>query len=113
MELIYWQDLHLVWVSDFYDMPLNGICRHNGALCEFDGDYETGTYVIKSLAWWEKARWIVRKKLFEVCVGTHWTYGPDGSERGNFHYRSAVHRLLFKLYYAPKKIRWYLTRRFK
>lgn len=113
MEPIYWQDLHLVWVRDFYDMPLSGLCRYNGALCEFAGDYETKAYEIKPLAWWQKVRWLMRKRLFEVCVGTHWTYGPEGVEPGYFRYRGLIHRMLFKLYYAPGKIRWSLERRLK
>jgi hypothetical protein len=106
-DLITLNDLHLVFVSDYYDMPLSGICRHNGRLCEFEGDYDAGTYTIKPLAWWQKARWLQRKKLFEFCVGRHWSYGTDGREVSHFHYRSPVwfYRFLFRAYYWRNTLR--------
>lgn len=73
-------NLHILWVSNYYDLPLEGLCRHYGKICRFETDYETEVTTIYSLEPIEKARWIFRKLAFELCVGTHWTY-KDGKHR--------------------------------
>jgi hypothetical protein len=107
-EPLYWGDMRFVFVSDFYDMPLNGICLCDGKLCEFDGDYDTGAFTIKPPAWWQKVFWLWRKRLFEICVGHHWTYDASGKERSAaFSCRSPrwLYRALFKAYYWRSTLR--------
>jgi hypothetical protein len=77
------ESMHRVWISDYWDGHLSGLCRHNGELCRFeiecdeDGDCpKNATYTIYTLSPLEKLRWLWRKKKFEICVGRHWTY-PD------------------------------------
>jgi hypothetical protein len=75
-------DLHLVWISDYYDIPLAGIARDSkGNLCEFEyevddseEDWRDGRYRLFEMSVFAKIRWLVRKKVFEICVGEHWTY---------------------------------------
>jgi len=90
----------IVWVSDFYDHPLAGICRWEGELCRFEWDYDDEWVRIYLLTRLQKVRWLWRKVKFEICVGYHWTY-KDGKRETNFHYRNPqwLYRLLFRFHY--------------
>ena len=67
-----------VWINDHYDMHLSGTCIYRGELCYFETDYqpnyENRYYEIHDLTRWEKIKWKFRQKLFEICVGYHWSY---------------------------------------
>lgn len=73
--------MNYVWVQNHWDHHLKGLCRFNNKLCVFEidnvHDGEGGAkvlYKIYSLNFVEKLKWLLRKKLFEIFVGYHWTY---------------------------------------
>lgn len=100
------KDVNFVWVADYYDMPLSGICRLHGKLHRFSGDYslETERYQIYRMSLKEKLRWLLRKNLFEFCVGKHWTYlnGQRNYDRYLERRDNWFWRLTQKLYYKCK-----------
>jgi hypothetical protein len=74
-ELSY-EEMDFVFVEDFYDLPLRGLCKWYGELCHFelrDYDDEIPVYYIRRLTGYEKFIRLTHKKVFEICVGTHWT----------------------------------------
>lgn len=89
-----------VYVSDHYDIHLRGLCRYKTKLCYFTTDYDTEDTIIYSLRWHEKIKGIFKKKIFEWCVGYHWTY-PQREEGAEFYYRKPelLFVILFNLYY--------------
>ncbi len=115
LATVKYQDIKFVWVSGHWDFHRDGICTFNGELCRFtcddetDDGWETSKIVgsIYALTPAQRRRWLWRKKNFEICVGTHWSYPkveqtykqlPSGIY---VHERSWWQRLLMILYYLP------------
>lgn len=67
--------LNVVFVSNFYDYPLTGLCRLNGKLCWFDS-ISHKRFKIFSLNVAEKAEKLFDKWIFEALVGVHWSTKP-------------------------------------
>lgn len=96
--------LKLRFVSDYYDHPLAGVCFYEGEWMEFYYPPENGLkhYSRKNkfkvhlfrLTAWEKLKWAYAIKLFEVCVGRHWSF-PNNT----MFEHSKSHPYLFNLYY--------------
>ena len=107
-----YKNMNFVWVSKHYDFHLEGLCKFNNKLCKFKlsdnwDNIDLNTvifYNIYYLDLLEKLEWLIRKKLFEICIGKHWTY-PREDFTVNKHFYS---KTLFKLYYIVK--RWYKTK---
>lgn len=104
MIRVHWTDMHYVFVSGFYDHPLSGTCRYQGELCKFEieviEDDQTDHYIVTPMTLWEKVKARFSQKMFELCVGTHWSF--EGNKRRSFYYvrRPAwLHHLLFRSYY--------------
>jgi hypothetical protein len=98
---IRYEELYLVFVSNFYDHPLSGLCLYKGALCKFEWPYEDDYVTVHSMSLGERLVARFRQKMFEWFVGDHWTY-VDGKERyAEFGARKPewLSRLLFKMYY--------------
>jgi len=95
-----YKDMNFVWIEDHYDIHLEGLCKHKGELCRFTTEYDTMVCTIYPLSIFGKLRWLFRKKLFELCVGYHWTY-KQKVRQGRFYYRKPIwfYKLLFKIYY--------------
>lgn len=101
-------DFKFRWIADHWDWHLSGSCYFNNNLCEFqfdwskykpDSDYlDNFYYNIYSLNFFEKVKWILRQKLFEICVGYHWT----STNYKSFHYRKPIwlYKKLFHFYYS-------------
>ena len=93
--------MELIFVSDFCNIPLAGLCRSNNKLCRFvtdpDNMYGFSIYPLSTL---EKVHWLSRKWLFEICVGTQYSY-KNNKPIGVFHWRHPIwlHKKLFNLYY--------------
>lgn len=114
MIKVHWREMHFVFVSGFYDIPLSGTCIHDGKLCRFhievlEGDQyqETEYYIITPLTRWEAFKARFNQKMFEMCVGKHWSY--DGNRRRSHYYvRSPewLHNLLFRAYYYVTMRGW-------
>lgn len=83
-----------VWIADFYDIELSGLCLVDGKLHSFIGDDPSGDLTVTELTkfspkWFKE---IFRQRLFEFCVGYHWTHGPrhrdfDTRKRRTFSYK--------------------------
>lgn len=107
---IKYEDVHFKFIGNHWDVHLNGTCIYNGELCEFKNEYpefneeldewEEMMVEIYQLNFLEKLKWYKRQRLFEQCVGYHWTYGSDKGNRG-FYYRKPkwLYKFIFNLYY--------------
>jgi len=105
-------DFEIVFVSNFYDLPLQGLGRKDGRWVEFviSDDGEEATYLLRPLTALQALRWRGRQRLFEMCVGTHWSY-RHGKRDSSFYWRRPewLHKLLFALYY--RRIPYFLRSR--
>ena len=70
------EHLELVWHWNYYDYPLDGLCRINGTLMRFKRHYGARKYRVYQLTPAQKFRVLLHKTLFELCVGKHCSY-PD------------------------------------
>lgn len=98
------------WVSNHYDLHLQGLCTYNGKTCYFqtlEGDWDEekdewneSFCEIYKLSLREKWKWFWRQKKFEWMVGYHWTY-PFRKQGRFFYYRKPVwlYKYLFRLFY--------------
>ena len=98
-----------VWVSNHYDIHLDGLCRYQGELCRFetwDADEDNPQVRIFRMTALEKLSWLLRKRMFELCIGHHWTY-QQKKTRTHFYYRWPrwFYKGLFWAYYGFKR-RW-------
>ena len=101
MIVIPYSDLkeNLVFVSDYYDIPLNGLCKYNGQLVKFHKiPCKYDVYEIIPLSYKQKIFEKINQWLFEICVGTHWSY-KNGKTVGSFNGFTPM----TKLYYWFKK----------
>lgn len=101
-----YESVEFVWVSDHWDIHLRGLCRFHGELCSFKTLPEIGDNLFCELAHLgplQKVRWLLRKKMFEWCVGYHWTY-PHRKNGAHFHMRRP--RWWFKFLYRCYYWRW-------
>ena len=106
-----------VWVSDHYDFHLAGLCRYRGHLCRFDTSYHNRFKKrlrcrIYTLRKHEKLIWLTHKAIFEVCVGTHWSYSRR-VRRQSLYLRKPrwVAKLLFATYYFTRGYGWIWLRK--
>ena len=93
-----------LWVSNHHDVHLTGLLLFDGQLCRFETDYESELVSVYALDLKQKAGWIFRKKLFELCVGRHLSY-PARLQGAEFCWRYPrwLHKQLFELYYKVTK----------
>ncbi len=91
-----YSDVDFIWVNEHYDKHLSGLCKYNNEVCFFKTNYEISIVSIYKLNFKEKIKWKLKQKIFEFCVGYHWTY-----PRINYRLRKPYWfwRILFKLYY--------------
>ena len=116
IKILPYGEVNFKWVSSYYDINLNGTCIYNGELCEFEAEYpeyndendewEEIFVKIYRLGLLDKLRWYGRQKLFEQCVGYHWSYSQK-KRRSGFYYRNPkwLYTWLFKFYYKKSKIK--------
>lgn len=90
------EHIRIVWVASFHDGPLLGICRVKGQLQRFERDVTASRYRVYRLTPWQRVLWVLQWRLFEVFVGTHWTY-PRGRAKG---WRPTLYRrAMLRIYY--------------
>lgn len=95
--------MNYVFITNYYDKPLSGFCLWNGELHRFeetDESFEKDEYDVYPLTLREKIKARIKQKAFEICVGTHWSYGGS-IRRSHFYWRRPkwLHKLLFDVYY--------------
>lgn len=99
-----YNEVNFRWISNHYDVHLNGTCMINGSLHEFENDYpeedEHMLVRIYELDLISKLKWYWKQWKFEKCVGYHWTYNVK-KERKNFYYRKPkwLYVRIFNWYY--------------
>lgn len=97
--------MKFVFIDGYYDFPLSGLCTHDNQLCSFslysEWEDETILYKVCVLSKWEKIKRLLEKKLFEICVGKHWTYVNGKRSTIPFYYKwpQWFWKLVFKAYY--------------
>ncbi|MDG1950312.1 MAG: hypothetical protein P8J32_05875 [bacterium] len=119
------EEIDFVWVTNHWDIHLDGICKHKGKLCKFhcvemgywkpieeegvpeddwDDDWVDSIYEITFLSFQEKVKWKWSQWKFEAFVGKHWSYrnGKRGKRFGEGRPRWWVN-WAFKWYYSKKK----------
>ena len=101
------EDFKMIWVTNFWDKPLAGLCRVNGELRRFSAEYDEQGYTTYPLTSFEKVKWIIRKWIFELCVGTHFSYDRKSSESFRWRRPKWLHKFLFNCYYNDVYKRWY------
>lgn len=77
-------ELKSYWVSSYYDVPLDGLCNYDGFLCYYkleDWEADLLTYEIYLLSFTEEIKWYLKKWLFELLVGSHWSANKTSSYR--------------------------------
>lgn len=100
MNCIPYEDMKFVWIASFWDGPIEGLCKFDGQVMHFREAGANGTYRVSPLTPIRKARWLLRKFLFELCVGKHYSY-PHRTNGVHFHWRRPIrlHKALFSAYY--------------
>jgi len=87
----------VVFVEDYYDMPLVGLCYYQGRLSRFrkmahrsnDELYEITILSFSEVIFAKLNQW-----MFEMCVGVHWSY-KNGKQKGNFKGFTPLTKLYF------------------
>lgn len=114
IKILPYEEVKFKWVSNHWDVHLNGTCIYNGELCEFENKYpeydeETDEWEemrvkIYQLDFLSKLKWIKQQWAFEKCVGYHWSY-IDGKRGAGFHYRKPewLYKKIFNWFYQLKK----------
>ena len=108
-----YDEVDFVWVSNHYDVHLEGLCKMGNTLFwfktnnypnhfAFDENLKCDIYMLSFL---EEMKLRLRKFFFEQMVGYHWSFPKR--KNSHFHYRKPewLYKRLFKLYYTIKKIK--------
>lgn len=110
IKTIPYNEVKFKWISNHYDVHLNGSCIFNGKLCEFENklpgynedtdEWDEMFVKIYKLDFISKIKLYWRQWLFEKCVGYQWTY-PQRKQCKGFYYRKPewLYKWLFKWYY--------------
>jgi hypothetical protein len=114
MELITtipYEEVDFNFITNHYDVHFHGTCIYKGDLCAFythreysdESDEIIEIVSIYKLTFIEKLRWELKQMLFEICIGTHWSY-VNGTPKGKYHERNPkwLYTLLFKIYYRKR-----------
>jgi hypothetical protein len=86
-------------------MHLSGTCIYHDDLCYFTAQYhyddEKRYYDVYELTPSERLKWYIRQRLFEICVGYHWSYKGRKRLMNEFVLRDPkwLYRFLFNAYY--------------
>lgn len=108
--LLKYDDVDFLWICDHWDIHLTGLCKYRNKICRFETDndpehWDAGIMVtIYKLTLAEKVKWLLRKKLFEWCIGYHCTY-PHRIKGVRFGGRRPgwFWQLIFVIFYQFKK----------
>jgi len=107
--IIPYDKMQFIWVTDFFDLPTKGLCKLNNELHVFEiinWEDDNPCYSVFKLSFFEKVKWLLRKKCFELCIGKHWTY-PNRKNGVRFYTGKPkwFWKLMFNLYYW-RKFKW-------
>ena len=92
------------FITNYYDLPLEGSCYYDGKLYHFkrsdevdDDGWLTDNLNLYPLSRYQQLKWKVRQWLFEFFVGHHWSWY---AKKGNSKLKPAWLRYI---YYKLKK----------
>lgn len=90
--------LEPIYVSDYYDGPMSGLCVVDGHWWAFHRSINDDTVTLTQLTWRERLCWWRKKTTFEIMVGRHCTYrnGVSGRTRD---WSKGIAKLLFRMYF--------------
>jgi hypothetical protein len=99
VDVVKWdsKEYKFLFRSGFYDHPLSGLCIYENKVHYFEWEYDSEFIEIYELTFLHKIFWLMRKKLFEICVGEHCSY-----DKGKPTYQMKTNRFswfLFNFYY--------------
>jgi hypothetical protein len=104
------RDMKYLFVTNHYDIHLNGLCYVDNQLCKFqlfsDWEDDDSKYLVTPLSSIEKIKALWSKKKFEICIGYHWTY-PNRLNGEVFYTKTPqwFWKIVFKMYYGCNKLR--------
>ena len=90
----------LDFVMGFYDHPLTGLAFYDGKRVYFERQYRGKIIELYTLSFYESIKYSIKKKGFELCVGTHQSF-EKGKNKEFFYWRSPkwIHVVLYNYYY--------------
>lgn len=104
VKIVPYDKMEFVWINNHYDCHLSGLCRYHNKLYKFrtffrcvtecDGPPDCSLYHLSIV---DKVLWLSKKKMFEWCIGYHWSY-KDG--------------IILEPRYKFRKPRWFWNRVF-
>jgi hypothetical protein len=105
-----YKGMRFIYIYSYYDLPLQGLCRMGKELCKFqliDYDAKRIKYHVFKMPWYEKIYHLWNKKLFELCIGYHWSY-PELRKPPYFYHRKPkwFWTLIFNIYYGQWRKIW-------
>lgn len=105
--LVDYKDMDFVFVTNHYDIHIEGLCRINNKLWSFKlydmNDAASSVYAVTPLNCVDTLKAVIAKKAFEICVGYHWTY-PNRTNGEEFYMKSPkwFWNMVFHLYYKVR-----------
>jgi hypothetical protein len=115
VDTISYDEVEFLYARNHYDLHIEGLCYYRGFVSEFkthdwyNEDEEKPVMVnIYELTMGEKLKALWDKKLFEICVGYHWSY-PERVVY-NYHIRRPrwLYQFLFNwFYYGFDVTKWH------
>jgi hypothetical protein len=113
VRILPYSDVKFRFISNHYDVHLNGTCIYDHSICEFENNYpsydeekeewEEMMVEIYKLDWAFKLKWMWRQWWFEKCVGYHWSY-KNGKRVTGFYWRRPkwFYLWIFNRYYRRR-----------
>jgi hypothetical protein len=99
-DIVDYCDIEFVFILDYYDVPLFGLCLKEERLCAFEiYDFDAVTYTIVALTKWQAVCARIDQWLFETCIGMHWTLHPSFRSGPRYRLPEWLQSVLFGLYY--------------
>jgi hypothetical protein len=112
LKILPYDEVDFRFISNHYDVHLNGTCMLDGKICEFENEYpeyddEKDDFKemfvkIYKLDFINKLKWRWQQWKFEKCIGYHWTYPYRKNGERPFRYRNPkwFYVWLFNRYYG-------------
>lgn len=99
-----YDEVEIIFVSNYYDHPLSGVCSYQGKIYWFENEYQEDMMQLRLLNRWERLKKWYFRTLFGICVGWHWHY-KNGKRANHFYTRKPkwLFALLFKWYFRKSK----------
>ena len=107
-----YDEVDYIWISNFLEIPAEGTCMYENKFCEFlqkttqrknNKKFETLKVEIYPVSFFRKLKLKFNQRLFEICVGYHFSYGHEDFVK-SFYFRKPkwLYRILFEFYYICK-----------